>query len=208
MVAMLLAAGAFAGARTNPTAQDPEGKTPASLADSNDHKGLAGYLSEAALTSHLFSLTTERAETLEGSSSVEADRGVDNISERKANVQGGTEDQLSIKDSLAAIRNATQAAARIQVAFRAYSFRMKQQSISLLQGKYDIHSTDIHGFSVASRSHKTFLGSHDKKYRTAAVSIQKNYRCWKIRKEFIHLRTNVVKIQVLKAFHSHLLICV
>nr|XP_009412758.1 PREDICTED: calmodulin-binding transcription activator 4 isoform X1 [Musa acuminata subsp. malaccensis] len=195
MVAALLAAGASAGAVTNPTSEDPAGKTPASLAVDNGHKGLAGYLSEAALTTHLFSLTTEKTKILEGSASMEADRGVDNIYERRAHLQGGTEDQLSLKDSLAAVRNATQAAARIQAAFRAYSFRKNIQKTDILQGIYDIFPTEVHGLSVASRSHKTLFGYHDQKFDKAAVSIQKNYRRWRRRKEFIKLRVNVVKIQ-------------
>ncbi|KAJ8466602.1 hypothetical protein OPV22_029154 [Ensete ventricosum] len=193
MVAALLAAGASAGAVTNPTSQDPAGKTPASLAIDNGHKGLAGYLSEAALTTHFFSLTTEKTKILEGSASI--DRGVDNISERRAHLEGGTEDQLSLKDSLAAVRNATQAAARIQAAFRAYSFRKNIQKTDILQGIYDIFPTEVHGLSVTSRSHKILFGYHDQKFDKAAVSIQKNYRRWRRHKEFIKLRANVVKIQ-------------
>ncbi|RWW80480.1 hypothetical protein BHE74_00011174 [Ensete ventricosum] len=190
MVASLLAAGASAGAVTDPSSHDPTGQTPASLAVANGHIGLAGYLSEAALTNHLFSLTTEKTEILEGSS-VKAYRGVDDISERRAHLQGGTENQLSLKDSLEAVRNATQAAARIQAAFRAYSFSKKQQA-DVARG---ISQTDIYGISVASRMHKTSLGFRDHKFVKAAVSIQKNYRCWKKRKEFLQLRSNVVKIQ-------------
>ncbi|URE23193.1 calmodulin-binding transcription activator [Musa troglodytarum] len=201
MVASLLAAGASAGVVTDPSSRDPAGQTPASLAVANGHKGLAGYLSEAALTNHLFSLTTEKTEILEGSSSVKAERGVDNISERRAHLQGGTENQLSLKDSLEAVRNATQAAARIQAAFRAYSFRKKQQA-DIVRGIYDMSQTDIYGFSVASPMHKTILGFRDHKFVKAAVSIQKNYRCWKKRKEFLQLRSNVVKIQ--SHFRAHL----
>ncbi|RWW61720.1 hypothetical protein BHE74_00031202 [Ensete ventricosum] len=156
MVAALLAAGASAGAVTNPTSQDPAGKTPASLAIDNGHKGLAGYLSEAALTTHFFSLTTEKTKILEGSASI--DRGVDNISERRAHLEGGTEDQLSLKDSLAAVRNATQAAARIQAAFRAYSFRKNIQKTDILQGIYDIFPTEVHGLSVTSRWYRKGVG--------------------------------------------------
>ncbi|XP_009411795.2 calmodulin-binding transcription activator 4 [Musa acuminata AAA Group] len=201
MVASLLAAGASAGAVTDPSSQDPAGQTPASLAVANGHRGLAGYLSEAALTNHLFSLTTEKTEILEGSSSVKAERGVDNISERRAHLQGGTENQLSLKDSLEAVRNATQAAARIQAAFRAFSFRKKQQA-DIVRGIYDMSQTHIYGFSVASRMHKTILGFRDHKFVKAAVSIQKHYRCWKKRKEFLQLRSNVVKIQ--SHFRVHL----
>ncbi|THU43965.1 hypothetical protein C4D60_Mb02t02410 [Musa balbisiana] len=195
MVAALLAAGASAGVVTNPSAHDPAGKTPASLAAASGHKGLAGYLSEAALTSHLFSLTTEGNERLEESAYVEVQKGVNSISERSAHSDGGTEDQLSLKDSLAAVRNAVQAAARIQAAFRAYSFRRKQQEAAICGGEYGLSPAGIHELSVASRSHKAFYGFGDKKYEQAALSIQKNYRRWKRRKEFLQKRTCIVKIQ-------------
>ncbi|XP_064943745.1 calmodulin-binding transcription activator 4-like isoform X2 [Musa acuminata AAA Group] len=192
MVAALLAAGASAGVVTNPSAHDPAGKTPASLAAASGHKGLAGYLSEAALTSHLFSLTTERNERFEESAYVEVQRGVNSISERSAHAHsdGGTEDQLSLKDSLAAVRNAVQAAARIQAAFRAYSFRRKQQEAAICMSPAGVHE-----LSVASRSHKAFYGFSDQKYEQAALSIQRNYQRWKRRKEFLQKRRCIVKIQ-------------
>ncbi|XP_008790758.2 calmodulin-binding transcription activator 4-like isoform X2 [Phoenix dactylifera] len=185
MVAALLAAGASAGAVTDPTSQDPAGKTPASLAAANGHKGLAGYLSEAALTNHLFSLVTGKGEISKESGPVEAE-GVETISQRSAHLQGGTEDQLSLKDSLAAVRNAAQAAARIQFAFRAYSFRKKHQNAA---DKYGFSPDDIHGISRACH------GLCNLKFQKAALSIQKNYRCWKGRKEFLTLRKHVVRIQ-------------
>ncbi|WOL15889.1 calmodulin-binding transcription activator 4-like isoform X1 [Canna indica] len=194
MVAALLAAGASARAVTNPNAHDPEGKTPASLAAANGHKGLAVYLSEAALTSHLFSLTTEKTENSQGSASVETDRGVDSISQRSALLNGGTEDQLSLRDSLAAVRNAAQAATRIQSAFRAYSFRKKQQKAAICQSQYNMSPAEIQGISVASKLHTSFHGFRDK-FDKAALSIQKNFLCWKRRKEFLQIRKNVVKIQ-------------
>ncbi|KAK4838351.1 hypothetical protein QYF36_013098 [Acer negundo] len=43
------------------------GRTPAIIAASNGHKGLAGYLSEVSLTSHLSSLTLEESELSKGS---------------------------------------------------------------------------------------------------------------------------------------------
>ncbi|KAM3297357.1 hypothetical protein ACQJBY_039303 [Aegilops geniculata] len=51
MVAALLAAGASAPAVTDPTAQNPVGKTAAFLASERGHMGLATYLSEVSLTS-------------------------------------------------------------------------------------------------------------------------------------------------------------
>lgn len=120
MVAELIASGASAGAVTDPNSQDPRGKTPASIAATNGHKGLAGYLSEVALTSHLSSLTMEESELSKGSAEVEAEITVNSISKGSL---ASSEDQISLKDTLAAVRNAAQAAARIQSAFRAHSFR-------------------------------------------------------------------------------------
>ncbi|KAG1330936.1 calmodulin-binding transcription activator 4 [Cocos nucifera] len=194
MVAALLAAGASAGAVTDPTPQEPAGKTPGSLAAANGHKGLAGYLSEAALTNHLFSLAMGKSEISKTSGSVEADGAVESISQRSAHLQGGTEDQLSLKDSLAAVRNATQAAARIQSAFRVYSFRKKHQNFD--QDKDGLSLEDINGVSGA------FHGLCDPAFHKAALSIQKNYRCWKRRKEFVTLRKHVIKIQARVRAHQ------
>ncbi|XP_042428534.1 calmodulin-binding transcription activator 4-like isoform X1 [Zingiber officinale] len=195
MVAALLAAGASARAITNPSEHDPEGKTPASLAAANGYKGLAGYLSEAALTTHLFSLTTEKNERSVESASKEIDRGVESISQRSAILDGGTEDQLSLKDSLAAARNAVQAAARIQAAFRSYSLRKKQQKAALCQDGDILFPPEMHKVSVVSRLHNTFQSFYGHKFDKAVLLIQKNFRRWKIRKKFLLLRKHVVKIQ-------------
>lgn len=123
MVAELLAKGASATVVTDPTPQDPLGKTPGFLASLKGHTGLAAYLSEVALTTHLSSLTVEETEISKGSAELEAEKAVENIAQKTIQSRGATEDELSLKDSLAAVRNASQAAARIQGAFRAFSFR-------------------------------------------------------------------------------------
>lgn len=195
MVAELLAAGAFAGAVTDPTPQDPVGKNPASIAAAWGHKGLAGYLSEVALTSHLSSLTLKESEISKGSAAVEAERTVEIVSDKSIQIpNGAVEDQLSLQDSLAAVRNAALAAARIQAAFRAHSFRRRHQSADASCDEYGLTADDIHGLSAASK----LLGLRDHKLNTAALSIQKKYRGWKGRKEFLALRQNVVKIQVIQ----------
>ena len=186
MVAALIASGASAGAVTDPSPQDPTGKTAASIASTSGHKGLAGYLSEVAVTSHLSSLTLEESELSKGSAEVEAEITVNNIS------KGGlaaSEDQIPLKDALAAVRNTTQAAARIQAAFRAHSFRQKQQreADAPYVDEYGISSDDIQELSAMSKL--AFRNS-------AALSIQKKYRGWKGRKDFLTLRQKVVKIQV------------
>ncbi|XP_074576628.1 calmodulin-binding transcription activator 4-like [Curcuma longa] len=196
MVAALLAAGASAGLVTDPTAQDPVGKTPGFLASARGYKGLAGYLSEVALTNHLSSLTIEESEISKGSSEVEAERAVESISQ-SVKKHGETEDELSLKDSLAAVRNAALAAARIQAAFRAHSFRKRQQeaALSLSCDDYGLTPGDIQGFSALSRIHRPSHSSQDQNFDRAALSIQKKYRGWKGRRDFLTLRLHVVKIQ-------------
>lgn len=190
MVAVLVASGASAGAVTDPSSQDPIGKTPASVAATHGHKGLAGYLSEVALTSHLSSLTLEESEISRGCAEVEAERTVNNIS--KSSLEAN-EDQIPLKNTLAAVRNAAQAAARIQSAFRAHSFRRRQQrEVGVSIDDYGISSDDIQGLSAMSKL--AFRNPRD--YNSAAVSIQKKYRGWKGRKDFLALRQKVVKIQV------------
>lgn len=192
MVAALLASGASAGAVTDPNSKDPTGKTPASVAASCGHKGLAGYLSEVALTSHLSSLKLEESELSKGSAEVQAEITVNSISKRSL---GNCGDQLSLKDTLAAVRNAAQAAARIQSAFRAHSFRRRQQREAAISDAridgYLLNSDDIKGLSAMSKL--AFGTARDS--NLAALSIQKKYRGWKGRKEFLALRQKVVKIQ-------------
>lgn len=195
MVASLVASSAFAGAVTDPSSQDPFGRTAASIASSCGHKGVAGYLSEVALTSHLSSLTLVESELSKGTADVEAEKTISSISNTSATTN---EDQRSLKDSLAAVRNAAQAAARIQSAFRAHSFRKRQQRESAIAttasgDEYGILSNDILGLSAASKW--AFRNTRD--YNSAALAIQKKYRGWKGRKDFLAFRQKVVKIQVL-----------
>ncbi|GMJ09671.1 hypothetical protein like AT1G67310 [Hibiscus trionum] len=190
MVAALIASGASSGAVTDPTSQDPTGKTAASIAASSGHKGLAGYLSEVALTSHLSSLTLEESELSKGTAALQAEMAVNSISKGSF---ANSEDQLSLKDTLAAVRNAAQAAARIQNAFRAHSFRKRQEKevAAASVDEYNICSDEIEGLSIMSKL--AFGNSRD--YNSAALSIQKKFRGWKSRKDFLALRRKVVKIQ-------------
>jgi len=196
MVAALLAAGASATAVTDPTAQDPVGKTAAFLASERGHTGLAGYLSEVSLTSYLASLTIEESDVSKGSAENEAERAVESVSQRSAQLHGGTEDELSMKDSLAAVRNAAQAAARIQNAFRVFSFRKRQQKTARLRDEYGMTQEDIDELAAASRLYHQAHASSGQFYDKAAVSIQKKYKGWKGRKHFLNMRRNAVKIQV------------
>lgn len=191
MVAELLASGAYPGAVTDPSQQDPAGKTAASIAETYGHKGLAGYLSEMALTSHLSSLTLKESELAKCSADVEAERTVNSISNQNLVV----DDHLSLKDAIAAVRNAAHAASRIQAAFRAHSFKKRRQKVAAERDEYGILPSEIEGLSAASK-----LTFGNARHHTAALAIQKKYRGWKGRKDYLTLRKNVVKIQVLVPF--------
>lgn len=205
IVAALIACGASSGAVTDPNSQDPTGKTPASIAASSGHRGLAGYLSEMALTGHLSSLTLEESELSKGSAALEAERTVNSISNASFSTN---EDQDSLKYTLAAVRNASQAAARIQSAFRAHSFRKRLQreaTVAIDDASGDecsILSKDVQGLSAATKV--AFRNTRD--YNKAALSIQKKYRGWKGRKNFLAYLQKVVKIQVHQFFPSILLV--
>ncbi|CAI9761710.1 unnamed protein product [Fraxinus pennsylvanica] len=194
MVAALIACGASSGAVTDPNSQDPTGKTPASIAASSGHRGLAGYLSEMALTGHLSSLTLEESVLSKGSAALEAERTVNSISNASFSTN---EDQDSLKYTLAAVRNASQAAARIQSAFREHSFRKRLQreaTVAIDDASGDecsILSKDVQGLSAATKV--AFRNTRD--YNKAALSIQKKYRGWKGRKNFLAYLQKVVKIQ-------------
>jgi len=197
MVASLIASGASAGAVTDPSSQNPSGETAASVAASHGHKGLAGYLSEVDLTSHLSSLTLTGSKISKGPSELAAELTVCSVS--KENLVA-SEDQVSLKASLDAVRNAAQAAARIQDAFRAHSFRKRKQreaaaAVARLEG-YCIspgcNDDNISVLSAMSKLSSRSLGDCN----LAALSIQKRYRGWKDRKQFLALRQKVVQIQV------------
>lgn len=193
MVAALLAAGACPGAVTDPTSQDPLGKTAASISENSGYKGIAAYLSEAALTTHLSSLRIGESEGSLESTDLEAEKAWRSLSETTNQMHpSALEEQLSLEDSLAAVRNAEQAAARIQAAFRAHSFKKKQQELAARYDKYYSSQEDIRGLSNALR----FQSGGDSRKHREALCIQKKFRGWKGRRAFLSLRQNVVKIQV------------
>eukprot|EP00252_Welwitschia_mirabilis_P014164 TRINITY_DN31208_c0_g1_i1.p1 TRINITY_DN31208_c0_g1~~TRINITY_DN31208_c0_g1_i1.p1 ORF type:complete len:593 (+),score=135.50 TRINITY_DN31208_c0_g1_i1:157-1779(+) len=196
-VAALIAADASSSAVTDPTTKYPCGRTAADIAAACGHGGLAGYLAEASLTSRLRLLTLAENEISKVSAAVEADRAVESVSSRTSIQQtpGATEDQLSMKDSLAAVRNAAQAAARIQAAFRAHSFRKREQKAENNRDEYGMTQADVQGLSAASRAQKVLRNHREHNLNKAAICIQRKFRGWKGRKDFLNLKRNVVKIQ-------------
>ncbi|KAI3737844.1 hypothetical protein L2E82_27857 [Cichorium intybus] len=166
-VVALVKLGAFAGAVDDPTPVNPGGQTAADLASSKGHKGIAGYLAEADLTSHLSALSVK-----------------DN--------NGGKNEVVathSLKASLAAVRRSAHAAALIQDAFRARSFNQRQQA-SMAE------TEELVAIASSSSSHN-IKKTHDFEdyLHVAASRIQHKYKGWKGRNEFLKIRERVVKIQ-------------
>ncbi|CAI9758229.1 unnamed protein product [Fraxinus pennsylvanica] len=188
MVAFLVSIGAAPGALTDPTPKYPSGRTPADLASCDGHKGIAGYLAESALRDHLFSLTLK--ESKEGDN---AEKAVETVSERTATLVGYDDlpHGLSLKESLAAVRNATQAAARIHQVFRVQSFQRKQIKE---YGRGEFGMSDERVLSLLAVKGKK-AGRHDEPMHAAAISIQNKFRSWKGRKEYLLIRQRIIKIQ-------------
>nr|XP_009798948.1 PREDICTED: calmodulin-binding transcription activator 2-like isoform X2 [Nicotiana sylvestris] len=187
----LVSLGASPGALTDPSAEFPLGRTPADLASANGHKGISGFLAESSLTTHLSKLTVTDAKE-ELASEVSGAKVGETVTERVAVTTTGDDmpDVLSLKDSLAAIRNATQAAARIHQIFRVQSFQRKQ----IIECSDNELSSDENALSiVASRACK--LGQNNGIAHAAATQIQKKFRGWNKRKEFLLIRQKIVKIQ-------------
>lgn len=190
-VAVLLSLDAAPGVLSDPSPEYPLGRTPADLASDNGHKGISGFIAECMLTSYLEPLTVN--DPKEDSPLEVTEKAVQTISERSPTPLGDGDmpDVLSLKDSLNAVCNATQAAHRIHLMFRIQSFQRKK----LETGDYASEFSDEHAIGlVASKNRGTWLS--DGLAHGAAIQIQKKFRGWKKRKEFLTIRQRIVKIQV------------
>ncbi|AED91390.1 unnamed protein product [Arabidopsis thaliana] len=191
-VAVLVSLGADAGALTDPSPELPLGKTAADLAYANGHRGISGFLAESSLTSYLEKLTVDSKENSPANSCGE--KAVQTVSERTAApmTYGDVPEKLSLKDSLTAVRNATQAADRLHQVFRMQSFQRKQLCDIGDDEKIDISDQLAVSFAASKTKNP---GQGDVSLSCAATHIQKKYRGWKKRKEFLLIRQRIVKIQ-------------
>lgn len=124
---------------------------------------------------------------------------VQTVSERLATPLNDNDVQdLSLKDSITAVCNATQAADRIHQMFRMQSFQLKQMSES------GDRVSDEQAISLLTSKARRPLQS-DGLSHSAATQIQKKFRGWKKRKEFLFIRERIVKIQVC---FSRLCLCI
>lgn len=196
-VVALLAAGADPGVKTDPTPEFPAGQTPADLASGCGHKGIAGYLAESSLTGHLSTLTFRDGKISKISASIADRSAVDTVSERTSIKFGSAESegQATMQDSLAAMRNATQAAARIQFALRALSFERRQEVEKSGQDEYGISDGEIQHMLALKKPPRNFQSAREEDMQSAAIRIQQKFRSWKGRRDFLLFRQRIVKIQ-------------
>ncbi|RRT79304.1 hypothetical protein B296_00025564 [Ensete ventricosum] len=188
-VGAFITMGAAPGLLTDPTPEFPSGRTPADLASANGHKGIAGFLAESSLTSHLSSLTLDpKGSDIPDFASL---TGIDDAEQSALAVaDGDLQAGLSLKDSLSAVRNASQAAARIYQVFRVQSFhRKKIESAGDKSAMSDERALSL----LSIKSQKT--GQSDMPMHAAAIRIQNKFRGWKGRKDFLIIRQRIVKIQ-------------
>ncbi|GFZ13843.1 ethylene induced calmodulin binding protein [Actinidia rufa] len=100
-------------------------------------------------------------------------------------------EEHSLRGSLAAVRKSSHAAALIQAAFRARSFRHRQHTKS--NSEISETSLDLVTLGLLNKVQKV---SHFEDYlHSAAIRIQQKYRGWKGRREFLKIRKRIVKIQ-------------
>lgn len=199
-VVALVRLGAAPGAVDDPTPAFPGGQTAADLASSRGHKGIAGYLAEADLTSHLSSLNINENVTYILGPRVAAESAAE--TEAKVVTSDTCVDNHFLKGSLAAVRKSVRAADLIQASFRNRSFRLRQ----LTKSRDDVLNDSVELVALGSLNNLQKSSHFDDYLHSAAKKIQKKYRGWKGRKEFLDICSRIVKIQVLTIMWFFLLI--
>ncbi|XP_062108760.1 calmodulin-binding transcription activator 5 isoform X2 [Humulus lupulus] len=180
MVAVLLTLGAKPNLVTDPTSANPAGCTAGDLALIRGYEGLAGFLSEKALVEQFndMSIAGNASGTLDTSAN-------DTVYPETL-----SEEQLFLKDTLAAYRTAADAAARIQVAFREHSLKVRTKEV---EGSSP--EEEARNIVAAMKIQHAFRNFETRKKIKAAARIQDRFRSWKIRRHFLNLRQQTIKIQ-------------
>lgn len=181
MVATLLSCGAKPNLVTDPTPQNPGGCTAADLAYVKGYDGLAAYLSEKCLVEQFSAMSL--AGNISGS--------LETITTDPVNPENLTEDQVYLKDTLAAYRTTAEAAARIQAAFRERALKLRYKSVQFLSPEEEARQ-----IVAAMKIQHAFRNFETRKAMAAAARIQHRFRTWKLRKEFLHMRRQAIRIQV------------
>ncbi|ONK63259.1 uncharacterized protein A4U43_C07F13110, partial [Asparagus officinalis] len=182
-VAALLTAGANASLVTDPTPANPGGCTAADLASKEGYEGLAAYLAEKALTAHVLAMSRSGNIT---ASPPPTSHNVLN-SDYSENL---SEQELCLKESLAAYRNAADAADRIQAAFRERSLKQQTKAVQLANPVLDAAQ-----IVAALKIQHAFRNYSRRRLMKAAAHIQSYFRTWQARKNFLNMRRQAIKIQ-------------
>ncbi|XP_065863746.1 calmodulin-binding transcription activator 5 [Euphorbia lathyris] len=180
MVVDLLSAGAKPNLVTDPTKQDPSGCMPADLATRAGHEGLGAFLAEKALVAQL------EAMQIAGNASGQLQTTATEI----VKPENLTEEEMNLKDTLTAYRTAAGAAACIQAAFRDHSFKLQTRVV-----ENDNTEDEARNIVAAMKIQHAFRNYENRKKLHAAARIQHGFRAWKLRREFINLRRQAIKIQ-------------
>ncbi|XP_066397760.1 calmodulin-binding transcription activator CBT-like [Miscanthus floridulus] len=188
MVAALLSAGANPSLVTDPTHDAPGGYTAADLAARQGYDGLAAYLAEKGLTAHFeaMSLSKDKRSTSRTQSLKQNAMEFENLSEQ----------ELCLRESLAAYRNAADAASNIQAALRERTLKLQTKAIQLANPE-----TEAASIVAAMRIQHAFRNYNRKKMMRAAARIQSHFRTWQIRRNFMNMRRQAIKIQA--AYRGH-----
>ncbi|RDX97826.1 Calmodulin-binding transcription activator 2, partial [Mucuna pruriens] len=187
-VIVLVKLGATPGAVEDPTSAFPRGQTAADIASSRGHKGIAGFLAEADLIYQLSVLTVKENDTDNNATTMAADSAFQSAEDDSSNMT--MDEQHYLKESLTVFRKSAHAAASILAAFRARSFRQRQ----LAKNSSDI-SEAVFDAVADSLGKLQKMGHFEDYLHFAALRIQKRYRGWKGRKDFLKIRDRIVKIQ-------------
>ncbi|EYU45508.1 hypothetical protein MIMGU_mgv1a001329mg [Erythranthe guttata] len=180
MVAALLSAGAKPNLVTDPTSAHPGGCTAADVASKNGFDGLAAYLAEKALVAQFNDMTL--AGNVSGSLQITSNETMD--------PGNFTEDELYLKDTLAAYRTAADAAARIHSAFREHSLSVRTRAVEASNPEMEARN-----IVAAMKIQHAFRNYETRKQMAAAARIQYRFRTWKMRRNFINMRRHAIKIQ-------------
>lgn len=180
MVALLLSAGAKPNLVTDPTPQNPGGCTAADLAYMKGYEGLAAYLSEKSLVEQFNDMS------LAGNISGKLETSTNDPVE----YENLTEDQLYLKDTLAAYRTTAEAAARIQAAYREHSLKVQAKAIQSLTPEDEARM-----IVAALKIQHAYRNHNTRRMMAAAARIQHRFRTWKLRKEFLNMRCQAIIIQ-------------
>ncbi|KAK4798156.1 hypothetical protein SAY86_030482 [Trapa natans] len=181
MVAKLLSAGAKPNLVTDPTSNNPTGYTASDLASQRGYEGLSAYLAEKSLVQHFQDMS------LAGNASGSLQTTSNHTSTTESNL---CKDDVYLKDTLAAYRTAADAAARIQAAFREHSFKIRSQQVRCSNPEEEARN-----IVAAMKIQHAFRNYDSKKKMAAAAQIQYCFRTWKIRREFLNMRNQAIKIQ-------------